>query len=273
MTGFKNLLVGMAPDARLPSAALDYALDLAERFGAHLSVEVGSSDDMPVGQMNYEAASMVEQVNDRLAIAADSVADRVRFVTDLSGVPCSIRTTRETFYALRHGFAAVARTHDLAILGDDQADAAYAETALYESGRPVMIVPAGTAACRLGRCAIAWDSSATAARAVNDALPLLAAFDAVELVCVRQATQLRDQLPGFEITQHLNRHGIDAVLHEVPVHRDDSIDTLLDYLGRSRFDLVVMGAYSHSFLRERLFGGTTRSMLNSPPTTLFLSHS
>ncbi|WP_210253214.1 universal stress protein, partial [Beijerinckia sp. L45] len=151
--------------------------------------------------------------------------------------------------------------------------AAYAETTLHESGRPTMIVPAGTRTCRLERCAVAWDGSATAARAVNDAIPLLAAFDAVELVCVRHATQLRDQLPGFEMTQHLVRHGIDAVLHEVPVRRDDTIETLLSYLGKACFDLVVMGAYSRTWVQERLFGGATRSLLASHPTTLFLSHS
>ena len=174
---------------------------------------------------------------------------------------------------LRHAFAAVARTHNVAILGDGEADAAYAESALYESGRPVMVVPTGTVSCHLSRCAVVWDGSATAARAVNDALSLLKVFDAVEIICVRDESQLRDQLPGFEITEHLNRHGIDAVLHEVLILHEDTVGTLLRHVGGSHFDLVVMVAYSHSWLRERLLGGATRSLLDLHPTALFLSHS
>ena len=131
-----------------------------------------------------------------------------------------------TLYALRvrHGLAAVARTCDVAILGEDQSEAAYAVSSLYERARPVMSVPKATE----GAAARSPGTAArTAARAVNDATPLLDALDAVELVCVRQETRLRDELPGFEITQHLVRHEIDAVLHEVPVLRNDAIDTQL----------------------------------------------
>ena len=77
---------------------------------------------MPVGPMNYEAAMMVEVLNDRRATTACSVVDRVKLLTDLSGVASTTSSVRETFSNLRHGFAAVARTCDVALLGDGEAD-------------------------------------------------------------------------------------------------------------------------------------------------------
>ena len=272
MLGYKNLLVGLAPDPRLPSAALDFGFNLASRFDAHLTVEVDATDDVPVDAMTYEAVTMVETVNDRFAAAAKAICERVEVLARIAGVRCTVRSSSQTYLTLETAFAILARNHDLAILDAGETGARYTIRALFESGRPVIVVPSTRVASPMRHAIVAWDGSPGAARALNDAIPLLRMIDTVELVCVRPKQQLRDSLPGFEITEHLHRHDVDAILQELPIVGGDAIATLVEHVRQTKADLVVMGAFSHSRLSERILGGMTRSMLDLCPVPLFLSH-
>jgi nucleotide-binding universal stress UspA family protein len=94
----------------------------------------------------------------------------------------------------------------------------------------------------------------------------------VEVVCVRPEEHLRDHIPGLEIELHLRRHGINATLTGLPTIGKDPVKTLIAHVQNVRPDLVVMGGYSHSWVRELVLGGMTRSMLTTCPSVLFLSH-
>jgi nucleotide-binding universal stress UspA family protein len=276
VSSYKNLYAGLTLDPLLPSPALDFSLDLAAKFGAHLTVQVDATYDIPVDIMTYEATAISAELNDRFAEEAEKAAERVRLYANTTGVPCTVLSATETYAALVRRFAVTAQTFDLAIVDASQTALGgsnqYVEEALLQSGRPVAIVPETLIKAKFERGLVAWDGSAQAARAVNEALPLLTQMTSVEVVCVRPEEHLRDHIPGLEIEQHLQRHGINATLIGLPTVDKDPVKTLGVHIQNARPDLVVMGGYSHSWVRELVLGGMTRSMLKNCPSVLFLSH-
>ena len=119
-----------------------------------------------------------------------------------------------------------------------------------------------------------WDGSSTAARAVNDAMPLLRQAKKVEILIIanEKTEDPRYQASGTDIVNHLVRHGIEVALKVVPAADDDVNNTIQSYIGDHGVNLVVMGGYGHSRLREFVLGGVTRSILESMTTPVFMSH-
>jgi nucleotide-binding universal stress UspA family protein len=146
------------------------------------------------------------------------------------------------------------------------------ECLLIDSGRPVLVVPPGrdTFSCR--RIVLAWDGSARAARAAADALPFLRAAESVEVVSVEGEKDLTDTLMGADIAPHLSRHGVKATVHCLAAVNGDAAETLRDAATRFEADMIVMGGYVHSRLREMVLGGVTQSLLRQSPVTLFMAH-
>jgi nucleotide-binding universal stress UspA family protein len=173
------------------------------------------------------------------------------------------------------------RHADLAIIGQPQPDDLHptflrdlAHAALIGSGRPALVVPyAGTFAMPGASVLIAWKESRESARAVADALPWLRASGRVMVLSVRTDDDDPFETLGEKgIAQFLQCHGVVAeVQHEVAA--DIDVPPLL--MSRATdlgSDLLVMGAYSHSPLQERMFGGTTQTILESMTLPVLLSH-
>jgi nucleotide-binding universal stress UspA family protein len=121
---------------------------------------------------------------------------------------------------------------------------------------------------------IAWNSAREAARAVHDAMPLLIAAEAVTVLTIdpREGPQGHGELPGADISLHLARHGVKAQV-ERTVSADLPVgEVLLSRLADLGADLLVMGAYGHSRMRELLLGGATRSLLQSMTVPVLMSH-
>lgn len=167
---------------------------------------------------------------------------------------------------------------DVAVLGWPKADEGEQpvkafEGALFHSGRPVILVPTGHA----GRGApetvlIAWTSSREAARAVNDALPLLKRAGRVRLAIVADDWVTREANPGSDIARHLARHDVKVDVRHVPSNGELVYKVLLDEARFIGADLVVMGGYSHGWTGEWLFGGVTRDMLGKMTVPVLMSH-
>jgi len=119
---------------------------------------------------------------------------------------------------------------------------------------------------------VAWDFSRPAARAVADALPLLEKAKQVYVVTVSNEKAIESRRSGTELAKHLKRHGVDAVLDTVDAAGRGIGDILKSYVTSRSADLLVMGAYGHSRIREFILGGATKSMLSRPPVPVFLSH-
>jgi len=136
----------------------------------------------------------------------------------------------------------------------------------------VIVVPHDVNTFRAERVMIAWDGSARAARALNDALPFLQNAGTVEIVCVTGEKDLSKAVPGAEIAPHLVRHGIQAVVTDLAAQNGDAGESLRTHARLTRADMIVMGAFVHSRLRQMIFGGVTQSLLEAPPAPLFLSY-
>ncbi|BDG75165.1 universal stress protein [Roseomonas fluvialis] len=173
-----------------------------------------------------------------------------------------------------------ARYADLVVLG--QADAAGAPAGaavlaatIFDSGRPVLVIPyAGSFASVGQRVLIGWNAGREATRAVHDALPLLAQAASVTISAVNPRIGLgaHGEQPGADIARHLARHGVTVTVEHTVAPEIGAADILLNRASELSADLLVVGAYGHSRLREFLLGGVTRSLLHQMTVPVLLSH-
>lgn len=147
------------------------------------------------------------------------------------------------------------------------------ESTLFESGRPVIIVPyIQKAPIKLDRIMVCWDGSRSAARAIADAMPFLEHAKNVEVVVVTNERGKRDEIEGADIGQHLARHGLKVEVTHI-THGDlDVADALLSHSMDASADFMVMGGYGHSRLREFVLGGVTRTILRTMTLPTLMSH-
>lgn len=278
LAGIRDVLVGTAveDEREEASSAIGYGLTLAKAAGAHLTVQSAawrlSGDDAWLGDFDYEGVSVVDR---RLGALARAIAERSAGDAAQAGVICTTEAPSLPYPDVVSRLAERARLHDLTVLDIGprtyDLDREMIEKALFHSGRPVIAVPAGYDAFAARRIVVAWDGSAQAARAANDALPFLRAAEAVEIVSVGDETGIHASVPGAEFAPHLARHGVSVSVNDLP--KGESIaGTLRAQAGLFRADMIVMGAYRHSPTREFFFGGVTRSFLRGSPAPLFLAH-
>ena len=147
------------------------------------------------------------------------------------------------------------------------------ESVLFGSGRHVFLVPPGERRkMEFGRILVAWNGSREAARALAEARPYLGRAQSVSICVVGDKRSEERALLGSEAKKHLKHHGIDAVVHCVSSRNGDVGETLISEAGRHKADLIVMGGYGHSRLREWLLGGVTYELLQRAPVPLLLAH-
>jgi nucleotide-binding universal stress UspA family protein len=150
-----------------------------------------------------------------------------------------------------------------------------AERVLIGAGRPVLILPRdGGSGLALSTAVIGWDGGREAVRAVFDGLPLLSAAQSVHIVCVDPAQEphVTKEDPGRRLVAALSRHGIAAQSRAIRSGPGSAGRALLAYAREQNAGFLVMGAYSHSRLREFVFGGATKSMLAELDRPVLMSH-
>lgn len=178
---------------------------------------------------------------------------------------------------------AEAHRADLVILGqhDPADDAAYAERHFIESvvlqcGRPVLVVPYAGWFPNIGKTVmVAWNGTGESARAIRDALPLLRRANTVDVVSFPQPDAMGEPSGSPPQYAHdwLASHGVTAHLHTCATsNRDDTGEMLLSEAANRNADLIVMGAYGHSRMRELVLGGVTRTLLRSMTVPVLMSH-
>lgn len=170
-----------------------------------------------------------------------------------------------------------ARLRDLTIVPEisDGSDYRwYAESIVFGSGRPVLLLPQRnrTRELALDTVVIAWDGSRPAARAVADALPILERAKKVHVLTALNEKELGSEWPAAELSKYLERRGIDATADCIDAAGRPIGEILSSYVTSNQADLLVMGAYGHSRLREFILGGATRSMFFNSPLPILLSH-
>jgi nucleotide-binding universal stress UspA family protein len=148
------------------------------------------------------------------------------------------------------------------------------EGALFSSGKPVLLLPEGAApSLSPERVMVAWDSRIEASRAVREALPILKGAQEVRLVLVdpEESEAAHGQEPGADAALYLARHGVRVGVDRLPGSGRPVADVLGRHAGDMGAQMIVMGAYGHSRLRQRILGGVTRSMIENPPLPIFMA--
>jgi nucleotide-binding universal stress UspA family protein len=141
--------------------------------------------------------------------------------------------------------------------------AGLAESLVLSSGRPIIMFPPRGTVSRVRRILVGWNAKRESIRAVADALPLLVKTEAVEVLVVDHERHAagHGQEPGADIARHLARHGAEVEVRRLSSGGKDVGRLLLSQAAAFGADLLVMGAYGHTHLREWMFGGVTRTVL------------
>jgi nucleotide-binding universal stress UspA family protein len=171
-----------------------------------------------------------------------------------------------------------AHFHDITIVALKDTDGPgqdIAEQLIFESGRPVLLLPdsgEGDLSAILNNVAIAWDFSRPATRAIADAMPFLQRAKQVGVVTVTDDKAVKEAATAASLARYLARHGVAAALEETKANGRAIGDVLHTYVDKHNVDLLVMGGYGHSRMREFILGGATKSVLMDPPTWTLISH-
>jgi len=258
------------------------ALATAQSIDAHLSLLLlGAAPMPPIGEIGSAAAlssiwletrdteerelnSRVDAVEERLA-RADIKGDVVGSFVEVGLIPDRI--------------AHRGRCADAVLVGsgmreDPVLGATALEAALFETGAPVLLAPAGMSPPLDAKSIVlAWNSSAESAAAMRAALNLLPALKEVRVAMVDPKAIESDggEEPGADVGAYLARKGLSVSIERLSAMGGTPEGALARYAGDVAAPMLVMGAYGHSRLRQRIFGGMTRSMLESPPLPLLLA--
>jgi nucleotide-binding universal stress UspA family protein len=269
-----NLCVGRSRDV-----TTDFAVSVAATFKAHLAGMAFLYEPLiPAGDMSgipVDIIDMMRRENERAAKAAASKFDDAVRGTALSA---DMRVLDATEAGAPHIFAEVARRFDLSIVAQPDPDTPgpgdpMAEAVLFQSGRPVLIVPyIQRGGLTLDRVLVCWDGSRNAARAVGDAMPFIIRAKATEIVIVTNEDAKSDEMPGADIARHLARHGADVEVKRIVSTETDVAGTILSHAADVSADFLVMGGYGHSRLREFVLGGATRGILAAMTLPTLMSH-
>jgi nucleotide-binding universal stress UspA family protein len=149
------------------------------------------------------------------------------------------------------------------------------EGVLFHSGRPALIAPPGWKGGEIGkRVVVAWDASREATRALSEARALLAGSTQITVVTVDAKPKMfgHGDQPGANIAAHLSRRGLKAEVRNVDSMGRSAALAILEEASALQADLVVMGGYAHSRLRELVFGGATRELLRAANVPLLMAH-
>ena len=273
----KDVVVNLSGRAPLDFAA-DYATSIAATFVAHVTgIAFLYEPVIPDGTLGGVPVDLIElQREENSKIARDAIS-RFEAGVKKAGVASETRQLDATFGGAATLFAQVARRFDISVVAQAQreqgaTDELIIEGALFESGRPVIVVPyIQKSGLTLERVLACWDGGRTAARAIADAMPFLERAKAVDLVIVAEERK-NDEITGVRMSEHLTRHGVAVSVKRIAKGDLAVQDVILSYAADSGADFMVMGGYGHSRLREFILGGVTRGILNSMTVPVLMSH-
>lgn len=275
----RNIFVVLSPAVgdQLPDG-MDYALALARAQKAYLSVLIEEIETYSLGPPpepnNMQADEIVivpPTLEDRLARATELVHSAAR----LANVPCEVIGGGKTA-SLRESVIFLTQVRDVLIIDVYQPLQSprkdLVSGVLFGSGRPLILVPQGTREFTVDKIVIAWDATRSAARAVHDALPLLARARDVDVVSV-----IDDKVfvpdTGSLLCDYLARWEVVAKYNSIRRGNLNVGVALLAYARDVGANLLVMGAFAHAFERGLMFGSATKDIMRSNfEMPVFLSH-
>ena len=282
---FKDLLLALTsyPDPT-PDANIDRAVAFAAALGAHVTgltfegeVKLRRSANI-LTNMLLDLPEMLAEERAKSIVHARHLLDYFKASATRQRVPHTGVLAKSIAFEVPDALVEHAKLHDLTIvpLQDGYSvEQWYSEAIVFGSGRPVIVLPSPAkykGAIGIERVTVAWDFSRPAARALADAMPLLEKAKHVRVVTITNEKEIASGHSHAELADHLLRHGIEIKLDMINAKGRPAGAAICEHLVANDSNLLVMGAYGHSRIKEFVLGGTTRSMLDNPPVPVFLSH-
>lgn len=276
---YKSLLVSI-PTERSPQPVIDGAISLAARCQAQLdAVSVGyESSSLPlVAEGGAAVASIFEVEREKALERAQAALAVFAAEAKRAGVVHSIRAISALQGEAAAILGATARLYDLTVVSQpefarDTFDNTLSQEILFQSGGPVLFMPyTFKGAFQAKRVGICWDGSRLAARAVHDAMPLLEQAQAITIITINAAN-----VPADATAAHLVRYlaplKVPTEIDSLKSEKANIQSSILSLAADESLNLLVMGGYGHSRLKETVFGGVTRDMLESMTVPTLMSH-
>jgi nucleotide-binding universal stress UspA family protein len=275
----EDLLVHI-PSERLVRPVVDGAISLAMTRNARLqAVSIGyesATIGVPIGGGAAVAAvfEMEHKRAQQQASTALSVFDTEARNADIA---YSLKAITGAMYDAATQISALARLADLTIVLQpeyerDTFDNALPVEMLFQCGGPVLFVPhIHKGPLNFARVGIAWDGSRLAARALRDAAPFLTDAQEIAIISINESAKSENP-SATDLAAHLARRDLTAKIERATADGADIQATILSIAADTGLDLIVMGAYGHSRLQERVLGGVTRGMLQSMTVPTLMSH-
>jgi len=273
----KDLIVNLGLGEHDPAG--NFAVSVAETFDTHvLGVAFAYEPIIPGTVMGGIPPEFIESQRAESEKNARAAIARFEQAAKRAGISSETRMLSASISGASDQLARMGRRFDLVVVGQAEREKPMPEEivdegVLFEAGRPVVFVPfIQKEGLKLGRVMVCWDGSRAATRAIGDAMPFLEKAKQIEIVIVGSKPPKSDEVPGADLGQHLARHGIKVAVKRITSPEIDVASTVLSYAADSSADLIVMGGYGHSRLREFVLGGVTRAILESMTVPVLMSH-
>jgi nucleotide-binding universal stress UspA family protein len=272
LTSYPTPTQKCAIESAVALAATMGALVEAVAFEVNVQSPVGLYAD-PIGVAGILAADRKKSADN-----AHQLLDAFEAIVKGAGIAHERRLLGCRLLEIPERLACEARLCDLAMVplrGSAASEQDIAEQLVFESGRPILVFPEDpdrVLPAFLDNVAVAWDFSPPAARAVADALPFLRRAKRVRVFTVIDDKPIDKSHSVARLAKHLARHGVEVVSEDIKSDGHAIGNVFKNYVAKHKADLLVMGAYGHSRIREFILGGATKSILLHPPTWVFLSH-
>ncbi|MGQ3672924.1 universal stress protein [Xanthobacter sp. TB0136] len=268
-----NLSQGVEKDA-----ACTFAASLATHFGAHLTaVSISYEIDVPPFYMGALPTDFIEAQLKENETAAHNAEMRFHKLMAERNLPHEIRTLGASLGLAAQQFTYMSRLFDVTVVSQPNPDRpgpeeVIAETVLLESGRAILVIPhAYEKPFSSSHVMLAWDGGRAAARALAEALPLLHQANTVDII--RIGAEEDEDPEAQEVIRHLARHKLKTEVRCLPLAAGQSVSTvLLDEVRARGADLLVMGGYGHSRLKEMVMGGVTREIFATMTVPVLMAH-
>ena len=275
----KEIICLLDIETDLTTAPVQIATELATKLDAHVTgVSPLIEPVVPALMVQPVPDQFISDARNRAQDKARSSLDRFGEYVDRAGSRYETRMMDLTPGGL-DTFVNHTRMCDLVVVGQDNPDrpeplrAELIEAALFDSGRPILVVPyVGCEHFAAKKIMVAWDGSKTAARAIHAAMPVLELAEEVQVVMVEAKKLHLPGDPGADLAVYLSRHGVKVSVEKVPAPASGVSDALLNHISDNQIDLVIMGGYGHSRVREFILGGATRGMLQAMTVPCIMAH-
>ena len=228
-----------------------------------------------MGDMIINVDSMMREVTDKCHVRGTALVKAMQAALEPAGIKFRSTELDCALGTIGAATETIARYHDLILTGLSVHDVSMettAETVVFGSGRPILLVPQDAAPSQFQHVMIAWDGSRVATRAVADAREFLQLAKTVTIAVVTDEKTLPEENPGLKLVDYLDHHNINSAVALVRGQRRPIGRALQDHALEIKADMMVMGAFGHSRMRDFVMGGATTGILRDLKLPVLLSH-